>query len=186
MHAGFRLGRRRDPAADDRDRRRPLVSGANQHFPAATLAARHTTSCVLASGRWPSKTTRPSCIGGSRESGVSTAPSLRKSSGRRHWIGCGASMVSRRPPIWSLSLNLDPPHALRAEWCEEDSILGDYMRVVSGYQEHDERPIELRSLIGDDQLPARLQSETWLTDPLQPRRSAPPSGDARSGLVARR
>ncbi|MBP87892.1 MAG: hypothetical protein CMJ64_14410 [Planctomycetaceae bacterium] len=71
------------------------------------------------------------------------------------------------PPIWSLSLNLDPPHALRAEWCEEDSIMGDYMRVVSGYQEHDERPIELRSLIGDHQLPARLQSETWLTDPFE-------------------
>lgn len=71
------------------------------------------------------------------------------------------------PPVWSLSLNLDPPHALRAEWCEEDSILGDYMQVISGYQEEDEKPIELRSLIGDQQLPARARSDTWLTDPLE-------------------
>jgi hypothetical protein len=66
-----------------------------------------------------------------------------------------------------VSLTLDPPHALRSEWCDEDSILGDYMRVVSDYQEHDERPIELRSLIGEDQLPGRLQSDSWLTDPFE-------------------
>lgn len=70
------------------------------------------------------------------------------------------------PPIWSLSLDLDPPHALRAEWCEEDSILGDYMQAISDYQENDDKPIDLRSLIGDQQLPVRLRNETWLTDPL--------------------
>lgn len=71
------------------------------------------------------------------------------------------------PAIWSISLDLDPPHALRAEWCDEDSILGDYMQVVRNYQEEDEKPIEVRSLIGDETLPSQVGSETWLTDELE-------------------
>lgn len=68
------------------------------------------------------------------------------------------------PAIWSIKLELEPPHALRAEWCDEDSILGDYMRVVQNYQEEDEKPIEVRSLIGDEALPSQVGSDTWLTD----------------------
>lgn len=68
------------------------------------------------------------------------------------------------PAIWSLGFDLEPPHALRAEWCDEDSILGDYMQVVRDYQEEDEKSIELRSLIGDESLPRQVGSETWLTD----------------------
>jgi hypothetical protein len=68
------------------------------------------------------------------------------------------------PAIWSIGLELEPPHALRAEWCDEDSILGDYMRVVQDYQEEDQKPIEVRSLIGDEELPGQVRSNTWLTD----------------------
>lgn len=68
------------------------------------------------------------------------------------------------PSIWSTELELEPPHALRAEWCDEDSILGDYMRVVQNYQEADDKPIEVRSLIGDEELPRQVSSDTWLTD----------------------
>jgi hypothetical protein len=71
------------------------------------------------------------------------------------------------PPIWSVNLQLDAPHALRAEWCDGDSILGDYMRVVSGYQEEDERPIELHSVIGDQRLPRQVLADNWLTDPFE-------------------
>ncbi len=71
------------------------------------------------------------------------------------------------PPIWALSLELDPPHALRAEWCDEDSILGDYMRVVRDYQDDDAKPIELRSLIGDARLPRQVSSDKWLTDTVE-------------------
>ena len=68
------------------------------------------------------------------------------------------------PAVWSIGLDIEPPHALRAEWCEEDSILGDYMQVVRDYQEEDEKPIEVRSLIGDEELPRQVSSDTWLTD----------------------
>lgn len=71
------------------------------------------------------------------------------------------------PPIWSVNLELEPPHALRADWCDEDSILGDYMRVVRDFQEEDEKPIELRSVIGDQQLPRQVTSDSWLTDPFE-------------------
>ena len=71
------------------------------------------------------------------------------------------------PPIWSVDLELEPPHALRADWCDEDSILGDYMRVVQNYQEDDDKPIELHSVIGDQRLPPQVASDTWLTDPLE-------------------
>jgi len=79
---------------------------------------------------------------------------------RREW-GYGS------PPMWSLSLTLEPPHALRAEWCEEDSILGDYMSVVQSYQLEEDKPLDLRSLIGLQQLPRQVSSEAWLTDPLE-------------------
>ena len=71
------------------------------------------------------------------------------------------------PAIWSVNLVLDPPHALRAEWCEEDSILGDYMGVVRDYQEADDKPIELQSAIGDQRLPRSVGSDDWMTDPLE-------------------
>ena len=38
------------------------------------------------------------------------------------------------------------------------------MRVVQNYQEEDGRPIELRSLIGDEALPRQASSDNWLTD----------------------
>jgi hypothetical protein len=38
------------------------------------------------------------------------------------------------PPLWSVSLELEPPECLPPEWCEEDSILGDFLRVVQKYE----------------------------------------------------
>ena len=38
------------------------------------------------------------------------------------------------------------------------------MQVVRDYQEEDEQPIEVQSLIGDEALPRQVGSDTWLTD----------------------
>ena len=56
---------------------------------------------------------------------------------------------------------------MRAEWCEQDSIMGDYMQVVNEYQAEDEKPIELHSVLGDQRLPRQVSSDTWLTDPIE-------------------
>ncbi len=39
------------------------------------------------------------------------------------------------PGIWSLTLELEPPDVLPAGWYEEDTVLGDLLRLVQTYQE---------------------------------------------------
>ncbi len=60
------------------------------------------------------------------------------------------------PAAWSVSFELESPHALRAEWCEEDSILGDFMRVVRDYYEEDEKPLRLEDLLVETCLPGGI------------------------------
>jgi len=57
------------------------------------------------------------------------------------------------PACWSVNFELEPPHALRAEWCEEDSILGDFMRVVRDFQDDPQRPLSLDPLLIERRLP---------------------------------
>lgn len=58
------------------------------------------------------------------------------------------------PPLWSVSLELEPPEELPADWCEEDSILGDYLRVVQKYESDPEARLQL-----DKDLPASAPPE---------------------------
>ncbi len=60
------------------------------------------------------------------------------------------------PAAWSVSFEMESPHALRAEWCEEDSILGDFMRVVRDYYEEDEKPLRLDDLLVETRLPGGI------------------------------
>ena len=46
-------------------------------------------------------------------------------------------------PLWSVSIDLEPPEYLPSEWCEEDSILGDYLRVVQKYESSPELQLGL-------------------------------------------
>jgi hypothetical protein len=62
------------------------------------------------------------------------------------------------PAVWSVCFELDSPHALRAEWCEEDSILGDFMRVVHDYYDDDEKPLRLEDLLIDSCLPGGIEA----------------------------
>jgi len=67
------------------------------------------------------------------------------------------------PAAWSVCFEMESPHALRAEWCEEDSILGDFMRVVRDYYEEDEKPLRLDDLLVDTRLPGGIPASA-LTD----------------------
>jgi len=67
------------------------------------------------------------------------------------------------PAAWSVGFELESPHALRAEWCEEDSILGDFMRVVRSYYEEDEKRLPLEDLLVETCLPGGIAASA-LTD----------------------
>jgi exonuclease SbcD len=47
------------------------------------------------------------------------------------------------PPLWSASLELEPANMLPPEWSEEDSILGDYLRIVQSYESDTEKTLDL-------------------------------------------
>jgi hypothetical protein len=47
------------------------------------------------------------------------------------------------PPVWSTEVEIEPPDELPRQWCEEDSILGDYLRVVERYESEPEAPLGL-------------------------------------------
>jgi hypothetical protein len=49
------------------------------------------------------------------------------------------------PGVWTVQLESTPPAELPAAWYEEDTILGDLLRLVRHYQEHDEEPLEVLS-----------------------------------------
>lgn len=55
------------------------------------------------------------------------------------------------PAGWSLSLTSEPPERLPASCYEQETILGDFLRLVRKYQSEDKRPIAL-----DQYLPANL------------------------------
>ena len=67
------------------------------------------------------------------------------------------------PAGWSVKFEMESPHALRAEWCDEDSILGDFMRVVRDYYEEDEKPLRLSDILVDTRLPGGIPASA-LTD----------------------
>jgi hypothetical protein len=47
------------------------------------------------------------------------------------------------PAAWSLSLEIEPPPRIRDEWTDEDSILGDYLRIAREWIEDQEKPLQL-------------------------------------------
>jgi hypothetical protein len=51
------------------------------------------------------------------------------------------------PAGWSVCLTSEPPQSLPASWYEQETILGDYLRLVREYQADDERQIELDSYL---------------------------------------
>jgi hypothetical protein len=73
------------------------------------------------------------------------------------------------PAVWSVCFELESPHALRAEWCEEDSILGDFMRVVREYDEDDEKPLRLEDLLVETGLPGGIAASDLTTVGLEDR-----------------
>ena len=59
----------------------------------------------------------------------------------------------RSPPVWSLSLELEPPEKISSDWCDDDSILGDFLRTIRERLEEGKTPLDLRAQICHRSLP---------------------------------
>lgn len=59
----------------------------------------------------------------------------------RHEFGYGT------PPVWVAEVNVQPPSKLPSVWYEEDTLLGDYLRLLRDVQEDDEHDLELVTLL---------------------------------------
>jgi hypothetical protein len=70
------------------------------------------------------------------------------------------------PGVWTVQLEATPPVEYPAAWYEEDTILGDLLRLVRHYQEHDEEPLEvLRSSPSSAPWPTELEEAMTITRP---------------------
>ncbi len=70
----------------------------------------------------------------------------------------------RAPVAWSVSLTCDSPLSVPAEWYDQETCLGDFLRQVREFESHDELPLDLRQFVPedvrDDPLAAIAQIET--------------------------
>lgn len=61
----------------------------------------------------------------------------------RHEYGSGS------PSAWSLSLKLKPPVIYPKSWCEEETILGDFLRVTEKYQNAEAPSVNLIPMVDE-------------------------------------
>jgi hypothetical protein len=64
----------------------------------------------------------------------------------------------RSPAVWSASLDCESPLSVPAEWYDQETCLGDFLRQVREFELHDDLPLDLRQFLpedlGDDPLAA--------------------------------
>ena len=56
----------------------------------------------------------------------------------------------RSPVAWSASLTCDSPLSVPAEWYDQETCLGDFLRETREFELHDERPFNLRPFLPED------------------------------------
>jgi hypothetical protein len=59
----------------------------------------------------------------------------------------------RNPPLWSLGVELESPKRISADWCDDDSILGDFLGALRDQLEEGET-IDLGPYVSQDRLPS--------------------------------
>jgi hypothetical protein len=69
------------------------------------------------------------------------------------------------PWAWSLGLETEPPERLRDEWTDEDSILGDYLRITREYLEDEAKSLVLERPRSARDLPDELQAALPVEEP---------------------
>ena len=56
----------------------------------------------------------------------------------------------RSPVAWSVSLDCDSPLSVPAEWYDQETCLGDFLRQVREFELHDDLPLDLQQFLPDD------------------------------------
>jgi DNA repair exonuclease SbcCD nuclease subunit len=56
----------------------------------------------------------------------------------------------RSPVAWSASIDCDSPLSVPAEWYDQETCLGDFLRQVREFDLHDDLPLDLAQFIPDD------------------------------------
>ncbi|MEX2307514.1 MAG: metallophosphoesterase [Pirellulales bacterium] len=56
----------------------------------------------------------------------------------------------RSPVAWSVSIHCDSPLSVPAEWYDQETCLGDFLRQLREFELHDDLPLDLRQFIPDD------------------------------------
>jgi hypothetical protein len=59
----------------------------------------------------------------------------------RHEFGFGT------PPVWTAAVEISPPASLPAPWYEEDTLMGDFLRLMRDVQEDEQHDLELEALL---------------------------------------
>ena len=68
------------------------------------------------------------------------------------------------PARWSVSLSTEPAATLPSQWYEQQTIRGDFLRIVHEYQEHSDEPLGLESYLGEECPAGALQAAADVTD----------------------
>lgn len=56
----------------------------------------------------------------------------------------------RSPVAWSTSIECSAPLSVPAEWYDQETVLGDFLREVRQFREHEELPLSLGDFLPDD------------------------------------
>ena len=62
----------------------------------------------------------------------------------------------RTPGVWSVDIEVVPPENLPPEWYDEDTLLGEFLRLVRHYQQDEQQSLHVDELLGTRPLTAEL------------------------------
>lgn len=70
------------------------------------------------------------------------------------------------PGVWTVQIQAIPPERLPSSWYEEDTILGDLLRLVRHYQDNEGEPLAgLDEFISENQFSTELAEAVRISDP---------------------
>lgn len=68
------------------------------------------------------------------------------------------------PAAWSVSLDVEPPASLPPEWYEQETIRGDFLRVIHQFQMNPAEPLDLEPYVAEEHLAGTLGSAVAWSD----------------------
>ncbi len=69
------------------------------------------------------------------------------------------------PIVWSVSIELEPQNALPASLYEQETILGDFLRALREFESNPQQPLDVESLLTDEQVAGLFSQAVAIADP---------------------